>query len=103
VALVRTDVSEEHIATIIRLERNSELGTTLATEVHCEMCSVLQLLVTANVPSSLIRFTLMMEAINFFETLLLIRVTLLYMPEDGILYNNSSQVSLCKWVISFLY
>jgi hypothetical protein len=29
-ALVRTDVSEEPIAYIIRVTRNSELGTTLA-------------------------------------------------------------------------
>jgi hypothetical protein len=30
VALVRTDVSEEHIASVIRIERISEMGTTLA-------------------------------------------------------------------------
>jgi hypothetical protein len=30
VALVRTDVSEEHIASVIKVERISELGTTLA-------------------------------------------------------------------------
>jgi hypothetical protein len=30
VALVRTDVSEEHIACIIRVTRIGELGTTLA-------------------------------------------------------------------------
>jgi hypothetical protein len=30
VALVRTDVSEECIASVIRVERISELGTTLA-------------------------------------------------------------------------
>jgi demethoxyubiquinone hydroxylase (CLK1/Coq7/Cat5 family) len=30
VALVRTDVSEEHIASIIRVTRIGELGTTLA-------------------------------------------------------------------------
>jgi hypothetical protein len=30
VALVRTDVSEERIASIIRVEETSELGTTLA-------------------------------------------------------------------------
>jgi hypothetical protein len=41
VALVRTDVSEEHSAFIIRLTRIDELGTTLA------VTSVLQLLVTA--------------------------------------------------------
>jgi hypothetical protein len=49
VSFVRTDDSEERIASIIRVK---------------EM-SALQLLVTANVvPSSLIFFTLMMEAIG---------------------------------------
>jgi hypothetical protein len=43
VALIRTDVSEEHIATIIRVARIGELGTTLAVT-----SSMLQLLVTAN-------------------------------------------------------
>jgi hypothetical protein len=37
VALVRTDVSEEHSASIIRLTRISELGATLAeTDARCE-------------------------------------------------------------------
>jgi hypothetical protein len=31
-ALVRTDVSEEHIVSIIRVERMSEVGTTLAVK-----------------------------------------------------------------------
>jgi hypothetical protein len=50
VALVRTDVSEELSASIIRVRRICELGTTL--------------LVTANVPSSPILVTLMMEALR---------------------------------------
>jgi hypothetical protein len=35
---ITADVSEEHIASIIRVERISEVGTTLAitTEAHCE-------------------------------------------------------------------
>jgi hypothetical protein len=36
VALARTDVSEERIASIIRVEIISELGATLATEARCE-------------------------------------------------------------------
>jgi hypothetical protein len=49
VALVRTYVSEERLTFIIRVK-------------SIRKCSVLQLLVTANViPSSLILFTLMME------------------------------------------
>jgi hypothetical protein len=52
VALVRTDVSEERSASIIRVTRIGEPGTTLAR-------SVLRLLVTANVPTSPIIVTLM--------------------------------------------
>jgi hypothetical protein len=35
VALVRTDVSEEHIASITGVEGNSKLGTTLAVTSNC--------------------------------------------------------------------
>jgi hypothetical protein len=60
VALVRTDVSEEHIASIIRVEGMRELDTLLPSSLLLSiqlvfLRSVLQLLVTANVvPSSLI-------------------------------------------------
>jgi hypothetical protein len=36
VALVRTDVSEERFASIIRVRRVGELGTVLATDVRSE-------------------------------------------------------------------
>jgi hypothetical protein len=49
VALVRTDVSDESIASIIRATRIVELGTMLA------VTSVLRLLVAANVVLSLPR------------------------------------------------
>jgi hypothetical protein len=71
VTLVRTDVSEERIASI-RAKR-------ISAGVH-------QLLVTANVvPSSLILFTLMMEAICCSETSVLTRSTRRHIPEDVIL------------------
>jgi hypothetical protein len=77
VVLVRIDVSEERIASIIRVRRIGELGTTLR--------SILRLLVTANVvPSSPILVTLMMEATLSFETLVLTRATGRNIPEDGI-------------------
>jgi hypothetical protein len=78
VAFVRTDVSVERIASIIRVERISELGT------------VLQLLVTVNVvPSSLIISTVMMETTRSSETSVLTRVTRRHIPEDGTLQYTS--------------
>jgi hypothetical protein len=59
-ALVRTNVSEELSASIIRVTRIGELWTTLAVKEFFR--SVLRLLVTADVPSSPILATLMMEA-----------------------------------------
>jgi demethoxyubiquinone hydroxylase (CLK1/Coq7/Cat5 family) len=58
VALVRTDVSEELSASIIRVTRIGELGTLAIT-------SVCQLLVMANaVPTSRILVAMMMEALS---------------------------------------
>jgi hypothetical protein len=62
VALVRTDVSEDLIASFIRVTRISELGTTLAIT-----SSVRWLLVTANVPSLTILVTLMKEVLSSSE------------------------------------
>jgi hypothetical protein len=45
VAFVRTDISEEYTVSIIRMERISDLETTLALTSNF-LCSVLQLLVT---------------------------------------------------------
>jgi hypothetical protein len=70
VALVRTDVSEEHIASSIGVKRMGELGTTFAvTSNRSTLRIVLQLLVTANIVSSLLVLsTLLMEAMRSSET-----------------------------------
>jgi hypothetical protein len=98
VALVRTDVSEEFSASFITVTRIGELRTTLAVSSNRRtlrrntnfvfLRSVLRLLVTANVPSTPILVTLMMEALNSSETSVLIRFTLSHIPEDAIPHSH---------------
>jgi hypothetical protein len=80
VAFVRTEVSEECIASIIRVTRVGDIVF---------LCSVLQLLVTADIPSSL-----MMEAIHSSEMSILTRATWCNIPEDGILKFSSWCITL---------
>jgi hypothetical protein len=69
VAVVRPDVSEERIASVMS-------------------SSKWQLLLSANVPSSLILFILMTEEIRSFETSVLTRAVRRHIPEDGILHSH---------------
>jgi hypothetical protein len=78
--LVRTDISEESVASIFRVERISELATTFP--ISCKPANA--------APSSLILSTLKMEEIRYSETLILTRPTRRHIPEDRSLRMFSS-------------
>jgi hypothetical protein len=87
-ALVRTYVSEEHIAHVIRMTRIGELRTALAV-MTVFLHSMLLLLVTANVaPSSPILVTLMMWAIRSSDISVLTRATRRNNPEYGNVHSH---------------
>jgi hypothetical protein len=84
VPLVRIDVSEECIASIIRVERINELGKHLGAT----LLEFRQTLVRADVVlSSLILSTLMVDAVISSETPVLTRATRRHIPEDGDLHS----------------
>jgi hypothetical protein len=109
VAIVRTDVSEERIASDIRMTRICKVGRTLAVTSNRSwrvselvfLHSVLRLLTTTNVvTSSQIFVALMMEAIRSSETSVLTRAKGRHIPEDDILHshcreNLKSYISTC--------
>jgi hypothetical protein len=82
VAVVRTDVTEERSASIIRV-----------TKIVIFFRSMRLLLVTANVPSSPILVTLVMEVLPSSETSVLTRTTGRNIPEDGIFIIAAVKIS----------
>jgi hypothetical protein len=70
VGLARTDVSEECVASIFKVERISKLGT--ASEVTSRLLLIIS--------------TLKIEAKRSYETLVLARPTLRHIPDDSILH-----------------
>jgi hypothetical protein len=87
-ALVRTDVSEERVASIIRMTQIGELETPLVlTRYIVFLRSVLRLLLAAKVPRKPILLTLMMVAIRSSETSVLTTPKRRNNPEDCVHFN----------------
>jgi hypothetical protein len=104
-ALVRTDVSEERSASIIRVTRIGVLGTTLAVTINLRTVLIFlrsgyRLLVIANVvPTSPILVTMMKEEPRASETSVLTRGTRCNISEDAIVHSHRRE-DLKSYIIS---
>jgi hypothetical protein len=95
VTVVRTDVSEEPITSIVRVTRIGEVGTMLAVFLR----SVRWLLVTPNVvPSSPILVTLLVVALGSSETSVLTRATRRNIPDGLLLLELGVYIYKCVFV-----
>jgi hypothetical protein len=89
VALLRTDISDELSASIIRVTRIGELGTTLAVTSNRRTVRRNRVLTLHGcIHSSLNLVTLMMDALSSSETLVRISSTRLKIPEDATLHSH---------------
>jgi hypothetical protein len=101
VAILRTDISEERSASIIRVTRIGHLGTLAVISNWRKLwinkcidiyvvflCGMRQLLVTANGPSSPVLVSLMMKVPFSSETSVPMRAIRLNVPAEGILQNT---------------
>jgi hypothetical protein len=90
VALIRTDVSEDHIASIFRMHECEQV-----TERSCKLLYRQRLVETYSHSCSL-----KMEAIRSSEMSVLIRATRRHLPEDD---NHQHEKHVFKVLYSFMY
>jgi hypothetical protein len=109
VALVRTDISEEHSAYFIRVTRIGEIEITLAGSSNRRtlrriLRNILRLLLTASiVPGSPILVTLTKVALRSSESWVLARAIRRNISENGILHSRRREkVKYCIEKIQFV-
>jgi hypothetical protein len=98
VVLVRTDVLEKRISSIIRATRLAELGTTSAMTSNRSTLSASVLVSAKIVPSSPVLVTLILEVIGSSETSVLTQDTHLNMRVDGVIYSHVVKTSVLSSV-----